>query len=309
MVLFLVRRAIAALVLVFAVTSAALLLAQFAPGDYASMFGRTPEQIASERHRLGLDLPPVQQYARWLRRSLTLDLGESFQYQQPVLGLVLERGINTAKLAACALIVATLIGIPSGIVTGSRRSGLLPRLVRGASLLLLSVPPLISSLVLVTLAARTGWLPVSGMDGPRHLILPTLALALPVAAALERLQAQSIGDALQRPSAMAARARGIPATRVVWRHGWRQSLGPILAVYGVVVGSLFSGSFAVEIVTSWPGLGALMRDALMARDTYVVAGCAAAGAVCLAAGVLAGDIAHALADPRVRANAGATPGA
>src|SRR4029077_9300017 len=132
--------------------------------------------------------------------------------------------------------------------------------------------------------------------------------ALPVAAALERLQSQSIAESLRRPSAMAARARGIPDRRVVWRHGWRQSLGPILAIYGVIVGSLFSGSFAVEIVTSWPGLGALMRDALMVRDTYVVAVCAAAGAVCLAAGVLAGDIAHALADPRVRGAAGERSG-
>jgi peptide/nickel transport system permease protein len=86
---------------------------------------------------------------------------------------------------------------------------------------------------------------------------------------------------------------------VVWRHAWRQSLAPILAVYGVIVGSLFSGSFAVEIVTSWPGLGELMREALMARDTYLVAGCAAAGAVFLAAGILAGDVLHAVTDPRV----------
>ena len=102
-----------------------------------------------------------------------------------------------------------------------------------------------------------------------------------------------------RPSTTAARARGIPDRRIVWRHGWRQSLGPVLAIYGVIVGSLFSGSFAVEIVTSWPGLGELMRQALMARDTYLVAGCAAAGAAFLAAGVLAADVAHALVDPRI----------
>ena len=173
-------------------------------------------------------------------------------------------------------------------------------MLRGLSLLVLSVPPLIGSLVLLTIAARTGWLPVSGMDGPRHLVVPTLALGLPIAALLERLQSQSIAESMRRPSLPAARARGIPERRVIWRHGWRQSLGPLLAIYGVIVGSLFSGSFAVEIVTSWPGLGQLMREALMARDTYLVAGCAAAGAAFLAAGVLAGDLAHAIADPRVR---------
>jgi peptide/nickel transport system permease protein len=300
MLLFLVRRAIAALVLVFAVTSGALLLAQLAPGDYSGQFATSREQIAQERHRLGLDLPAGQQYTRWLRRLVTLDLGESFQYQRPVLGLVREHAANSALLALTALIVATVLGIPSGIVTGSRRGGLLPRLLRGASLLLLSVPPLISSLVLLTIAARTGWLPVSGMGGVRHLVVPTLALALPIAATLERLQSQSIGDVLARPAALAARARGIPAVRLVWRHGWRQSLGSVLAIYGVIIGSLLSGSFAVEVVTSWPGLGDLMRNALVMRDTNLVAGCAAAGAVGLALGVLAADVAHALVDPRVR---------
>ncbi|HYT75756.1 MAG TPA: ABC transporter permease [Vicinamibacterales bacterium] len=299
MIGFLARRALGAVLLVFAVTSGALLLAQFAPGDYASQFGQNAAQLAAERHRLGLDLPVGRQYARWLKRSITLDLGESFQYQRPVAALVGEKALNTAKLATTALLVATLIGIPWGVVTGSRRGGLLIRALRGASLVLLSVPPLISSLVLLTIAARTGWLPVSGMGGISHLIVPTLALALPIAAVLERLQSQSIADVLARPAAVAAQARGIPRGRIVWRHGWRQSLGPILAIYGIIIGTLFSGSFAVEIVTSWPGLGELMRQALISRDTYLVAGCAAAGAAFLAAGVLVADVAHALADPRV----------
>lgn len=300
---FLLRRCLGALLLVFAATSGALLLAQLAPGDYAAGIGRDPAQIAAERHRLGLDRPLAEQYARWLRRSLTLDLGESFKYQQPVTGLVRERAANTAVLATSALLVATLLGIPWGVFTGTRAGGG-ARVLRGLSLLLLSVPPLISSLVMLTIAARTGWFPVSGMGTVRHLVVPTLALALPIAALLERIQSQSIAESMQRPATGAARARGIPEARVIWRHGWRQSLGPILAIYGVIVGTLFSGSFAVEIVTSWPGLGALMRDALMARDTYLVAGCAAAGAAFLAAGILAGDLAHAFVDPRVRVEDG-----
>jgi len=298
LVRFLAWRAAGALLLVFAVASGAVLLAQLAPGDYAAEFGRSPEYVAAERHRLGLDRPIAEQYGRWLRRAATLDLGVSLQTELPVAPLVRARARNTAALAAIALALATAIGIPCGIVTGSR-GGVLPRLIRGLSLLLLSVPPLITSLVLLMVAAATGWLPVSGMDGPRNFVVPALALALPVAATLERLQSQSIAGVLRRPAAAAALARGIPPARVVWRHGWRQSLGPVLAVYGVIVGSLFSGSFAVEIVTSWPGLGDLMRTALFARDTNLVAGCAAAGAAFLALGVLAADAAHALADPRV----------
>jgi ABC-type dipeptide/oligopeptide/nickel transport system permease component len=295
---FLAWRLAAAALLVFAVASGAVLLAQLAPGDYASALGRDPAYVAAERHRLGLDLPVAQQYGRWLRRSLTFDLGVSLQTEEPVGPRVRERARNTAALAAVALLAATAIGIPCGIFTGSR-GGAASRLLGAASLVLLAVPPLITSLVLLTIAAATGWLPVSGMDGPRHFVVPALALALPVAASLERLQSQAIADVLRRPAALAARARGIPAGRVVWRHAWRQSLGPVLAVYGVTVASLFSGSFAVELVTSWPGLGDLMLSGLMARDTNLVAGCAAAGAAFLAASVLAADVAHVLVDPRL----------
>ena len=299
---FLLRRILSALVLVFAVASGAQLLAQLAPGSYSDRTGRSAEEIARERHRLGLDQPIATQYASWLRHSITLDFGESFYYQLPVAKLVGDRARNTATLAASALVVATLIGIPWGVLTGSRR-GILTAVLRMTSLLLLSVPPLVSALILLTMAARTGWLPVSGMGGVSHLVIPTLALALPIAATLERLQAQSIAEALARPSTLAARARGIDDSRILWRHAFRQSLAPMLAIYGIVIGSLFSGSFAVEIVTSWPGLGALMLQALIARDTYLVAGCAAAGAAFLAFGVLASDVIHLLVDPRLDASA------
>jgi peptide/nickel transport system permease protein len=296
---FMLRRVAGAIALVFIVASGALLLAQLAPGDYSSQVGEDPAVRAAERARLGLDRPLAEQYATWLRRSLTLDLGDSFQYRRPVRTLVGERAANTALLAALALVLATGLGIPCGIVTGSRGRGFVVASIRAASLLLLSIPPLVTSLVLVTLAVRTGFAPISGSLFGSRLIVPALALALPLAATLERLQSQALNEALQRPTVTAALARGIPTSRVIWRHAWRLSLGPILAIYGVMIGSLFSGSFAVEIATSWPGLGELMRQALLSRDTYLVAGCAAAGALFLAAGVLGADVLHAAIDPRI----------
>jgi peptide/nickel transport system permease protein len=296
---FMLRRVAGAIALVFIVSSGALVLARLAPGDYSSQVGEDPAVRAAERARLGLDRPVAEQYATWLRRTLTLDLGDSFQYRRPVRTLVGERAANTALLASLALVLATTLGIPCGIVTGSRSRGLLASSIRTASLLLLSIPPLVTSLVLVTLAVRTGFAPISGSLIGSRLIVPALALALPLAATLERLQSQALNEALQRPTVTAALARGIPRSRVIWRHAFRLSLGPILALYGVMIGSLFSGSFAVEIATSWPGLGDLMRQALMSRDIYLVAGCAAAGALFLAAGVLAADVLHAAIDPRV----------
>lgn len=296
---FVLGRLAAAALLVVVVSSGAQLLAQLAPGDYFGTFAVDARTAAAERHRLGLDRPAARQYGTWLSRTLRLDFGESLYYRQPVLPLVRDRAANTAVLALAALLVATLLGVPAGVFTGSRGGGFLPGLVRALSIVLVSVPPLITSLLLLTLAARTGWLPVSGMGGLDHLVVPALALGLPLAATIQQLQAQALRQALARPSTVAAVARGVPRRRVVWIHGWRLSLGPLLAIYGIIAGSLFSGSFAVEMVTSWPGLGDLMRNALVARDTFLVAGCAAAGALLLAIAIVAADLAHAALDPRV----------
>ena len=140
-------------------------------------------------------------------------------------------------------------------------------------MLLLSMPPLLTSLVLVFLAARTGWLPVGGMSSVdagrrhagifcRHMVVPVLALALPLSAMFERLQAQAMGDTIGQPFVLATLARGVPPARIVWRDALKPALRPVVSVYGLVVGTLLSGSFAVEIITSWPGLGQLMLNAL-----------------------------------------------
>jgi peptide/nickel transport system permease protein len=133
-----------------------------------------------------------------------------------------------------------------------------------------------------------------------HLPLPTLALALPVAAMLERLQSQATSETLRQPFMLATLARGVPVGRLVWRDALRASLRPVASIYGLVVGGLLSGSFVVEIVTSWPGLGRLMYDGLRARDLYLVAGCAAAGSVFLALATIVSDLALAATDPRAQ---------
>jgi peptide/nickel transport system permease protein len=315
---YLARRLVAAALLVAVVSSGALLLTRLAPGDYASDLygpGASAEQLARERARYGLDQPLGRQYLAWMARAVRLDFGVSVVYHRPVIELIRQRAANTCLLAVVALLLTTALGLPAGIVTGSRRRGALPSLIRGASLVLLSLPSLVTSLLLVLVAARTGWLPTGGMqaagawdagvtaglaDLARHLVLPSLALALPLAAMIERVQSQSMGDTLGMPFAVSARARGVPARRLVWRDALRPSLGPVASIYGYILGSLLSGSFVVEVVMAWPGLGRLMYDALRARDLYLVAGCAAAGASFLAAGSLASDLFQAWADPRLR---------
>jgi len=310
---YLARRLAFALFLVIAVSSASLVLARLAPGDYVtgSLGTQASRQtIEQVRARYGLNKSIGAQYREWLAAAIRLDFGRSMQYDRPVREIIPERAANTAVLALTALVLATVVGVPLGIVAGSRRGGVLPATIRSASVVLLSMPPLLTSLFLVFVAARTGWLPIAGMrsatvppGGPmldllRHLVVPAAAIGLPLAAVLERLQAQAMSEVIGEPFVVAAIARGVPQSRVVWRSALKAALRPVAAVYGLIVGTLLSGSFAVEVITAWPGLGSLMLQALRTRDVYLVAGCAGAGAVFLAVGTLISDLALGLVDPR-----------
>jgi peptide/nickel transport system permease protein len=310
---YLARRLAFAVVLVVAVSSGSFVLARLAPGDFvsATSVGHvSPEAIERQRARFGLDKSLAAHYRDWLGAAVRLDFGDSMLYDRPVRGMIAERAANTAVLAVAALVLATTIGLPLGIVAGSRPAGAIPSAIRSASLLLLSMPPLLTSLFLVFIAARTGWFPIAGMrsatpppggatlDLLHHLVVPSLAIALPLAAVLERLQAQSMRETIAEPFVLAALARGVPWSRVVWRSALKAALRPVVGVYGLIVGTVLSGSFAVEVITAWPGLGSLMLQALRARDIYLVAGCAAAGAAFLALGTLFADLVLAIVDPR-----------
>jgi len=307
MIGYIARRLAFAIVLIFAVSSASLMLTRFAPGDYVTeTLGGTErrEVLEAARARYGLNRSFGAQYRDWLAGALHLDFGRSMQYDRPVTELIPERARNTGILALTALVVATLIGLPLGVVTGTRPRGLVPATIRGASILLLSMPPLLTSLFLVFLSAKSGWLPVGGMTTSSgeglltHMIVPVAALALPLIAMFERLQSQAMSDTVSQPYVVATFGRGVPLSRVIWRDALKNALRPIASIYGLVVGTLLSGSFAVEAVTAWPGLGGLMLGALRARDVYLVAGCAAAGSVFLAIGTLMSDAALAILDPR-----------
>jgi peptide/nickel transport system permease protein len=314
---FLVRRVAFALVLVACASSTAFLLTRTAPGDLTAQLGPLAKasEVAAMRARYGLDRPVVVQWAQWATRAVRLDLGDSFLYNRPVTSVLGGAAVNTAVLAIAALALAVGSGIFLGVVAGSGRSPVVRMAIRALSAVCVSLPPLLTSLIFVFIAARSGLVPAGGMssagasamswsawllDVAWHLPLPALALALPIAATLERLQSQSMTEVIEQPFVAAARARGVPDGTIVWRHAWPVSLRPVCAILGVAIGTLLSGSFVVEYVTSWPGLGRLMYEALRARDIYLVAGCAAAGSLFLACGTLVGDLLLAAVDPRVR---------
>jgi peptide/nickel transport system permease protein len=212
-----------------------------------------------------------------------------------------------------ALLLAVVIGLPPALVAARRPHSIAARGIRAISLVLLSVPPFVGALLLVLIAARSGWLPAGGMTSGAnltglpwltdllwHLPLPALALALPLAATFERQQTTALAEALAMPAVQAARARGVGEAQIVRRHAWRLSLKPVLALGGLAMAALLGGAFVVETIAAWPGLGRLTHDALRARDVPMVAGCAVAGASVLAIGLFVSDVLTAMADPRVR---------
>jgi peptide/nickel transport system permease protein len=322
---YLARRLLWALVMMWLVASLALLLGRLAGSDIIAQrfgIGGKGELIEAERHSLGLDRPLPVQYLSWLGGLARLDLGTSSMYGRPVGGLVATATRNTALIATLAFLLAVLVGLPLGLITGSR-GGILTGAIRTISLLLISAPPLLTSLLLVWLSSASGLGPIGGMTSSNgatsgvgfaldllaHLPLPVLALALPFAATLERVQSEALARALKDPAVSAARARGVSRGALVWRHAWRLGAGPVVAVCGLMAGTLLSGSFAVELVTSWPGLGKLTTDAMLARDIYLSAGCAMAATLLLSVGVVSADFIAALIDPRVLSADDAAAGA
>lgn len=275
--------------LVFLAFVGAYLLTAVAPGDPLAEGLRSRERTEATRERLGLNDPIPIRLATRLSRLAVLDFGTSLRYDRPVLTLVTERTASTVQAGVLALLFALAIGIPAGVAGSRARWPLLRNAIRIVSIGLLSMPALVVALMLAVLVSGTG-VPA--------LAVMVIALALPAAAIIERLQARAM-DAVQDDICLdAARARGIPEARITWRHAWPLSLSSVLGVVGVLAGHLLSGALAIELVTARSGLGSLTYDALMARDFDLAAGCAAAAALLVSLATLAADVTQMWIDPR-----------
>jgi len=317
---FLIRRLLQAIPILLGVTALTFLLLQLAPGDVLSQFSQNPtiaaETLDSMRHRFGLDRPWYVQYLLYLRNvALRLDFGESFTRHQPVFAVIREGLGNTLLLSGAAALITWGLAIPLGAWAAARRGRRVDRLLTALASVGLAVPELLSGLLLLLIAARTGWFPVGGMheagwerlgwwargvDVLRHLALPALVVGLvPLAARMRQMRAQLL-DTLHQDYITAARARGLSETRVLFRHALRNALNPMITLFGLTLGALVSGSFVAEVVFSWPGLGRITMEALLAEDRYLVMGAVLMSTVVLTAGNLVADLLLAVAEPRLR---------
>ncbi len=316
---YVLRRLIQLVPLLLGISTLTFALIRLAPGDYLSTLAENPQippgTIEAMRHRFGLDRPWYVQYALYLDRVvLHLDLGESFSRQQRVTEVLWTGLGNTLILALAAALVTWGLAIPLGVLAAVRRNTAVDRALGVAGYLGLSVPEILSCLLLLMLAVRTGWFPAGGMrslewdqlgwggkalDLARHLVLPALAVGIvPLASRMRQMRA-SLLDVLRLDYVVTARAKGLGEGRVILKHALRNALNPLITLFGYTLGALVSGSLVAEIVFAWPGLGRITYEAILARDQYLVMGSVLMAAVVLVLGNLVADLLLAAADPRL----------
>ncbi len=317
---YVLRRLLQLVPLLLGVAAVTFALLHAAPGDYLSDWALNPTVSAATvdamRHRFGLDRPWPVQFLLYLRNIfLHFDFGESFSRHEPVFVALREGLANTLLLAVSAAVITWGLAIPLGVWAGARQHGAVDRGLSLLAFLGLSVPEVLSGLLLLMLAARTGWFPVGGMRtldwetlGPlqragdllRHLALPALVVGLvPLAGRMRQMRA-SLLDVLRLEYVTTARAKGVGEGGVVFRHALRNALNPLITLFGFTLGSLVSGSLVAEILFAWPGLGRITYEALESRDTYLVMGSVLMTSVVLVLGNLVADLLLAAADPRIR---------
>jgi ABC-type dipeptide/oligopeptide/nickel transport system permease component len=280
------------------------LLAHIVPGDpVAQMLGEGArvEDLRQLRHALGLDLPLLTQYGRYIAGVLHGDLGESFRFQQPVLKVVAQHYPATILLAFVSLLVCAAIAIPAGVLAAHRRGERTDHVVGILTLLGLSIPNFaLGPILILVFSVILGWLPVSGRGGISHLILPAFTLGAALAAILTRMVRSSVIEELSADYVRTARAKGLSESAVLFRHAFRNALIPILTILGLQFGTLLAGTIVTESIFSWPGIGRLAVQAITARDYPLLQGCILLIAVSYVVVNLLTDFLYAVVDPRVR---------
>ena len=319
---YVLKRLLQAIPLLLGISALTFTLMKLAPGDFLDQMADDPmvsaERVAAMRHAFGLDRPAWQQYLYYLRNVAHGDFGESFARHQPVFVVLREALGNTLLLAIAAALVTWCLAIPLGTLAAVRQHRFADRATSVVAFLGLSIPEVLSGLLLLLLAARTGWFPVGGMhsldwddlgffgkalDLGKHLLLPAVVVGLTPLASRMRQMRGSLLEVLPLDYVTAARAKGLGEGTVVTKHALRNALNPMITLFGYTLGSLVSGAFVAEVVFGWPGLGRVTLDALQAHDQYVVLGAVLLAALVLVAGNLVAHLMLAAADPRIRHDA------
>ncbi len=314
---FIVRRLLAVIPLLLAISVLSFILIRVAPGkpivtyeDPRGSHQLTAEELQRIYDKLGLNDPLYVQYWRWLRNVLRGNLGYSLTTKRPVAEIMAQRIPNTLRLTVVAMLVTLLLAIPLGVISGRYQNSLFDQVASVVTFVGFSMPNFWLALMLIYLfGVNLKWLPIMGMSPIgesgwwaqlKHMILPVTTFVLVDVGGWMRYQRAGVIEAMHEDYTRTARAKGLPERVVFFRHVWRNALLPIVTFLGLSISSLISGSFLVEFVFAWPGMGRLGVEAALARDYTVVMAVTMLSALLVMIGNLIADVTYALIDPRIR---------
>ncbi len=319
MLKYIIRRLIIMIPELFVISFLVFMIMWAAPGDFLDQYRMdpsvSPQFLESLEKELGLDKPPIVQYGIWLKDILTGNFGYSFYYRQPVSKLIWGRVFATVILSLSSFFFSWTLGIITGVFSALKKYSIWDKILTVVAFSGIAIPGFFLALLLLYIAANTGWFPISGMvsinhsqmsAGERfkdimwHLILPTIALGFGGFATLMRYMRGSLLDVLNEDYVTFARAKGLPERKVIYKHALRNAINPMITFLGYSISGLLGGAVIIENIFAWPGMGRLVYQALIQQDVYLVMASAMISAVMLVIGNLIADILLAAVDPRVR---------
>jgi len=317
---FVLKKLVQVIITLFGVATFNFLLFRILPGNPIRLLARagrlTPEAIARLQILFGLDKPLPVQYLYYLNNLLRGELGYSLTYRRPVAEILSERITNTLILLAAATVIIIIIGVGAGVVSAVRRGTRLDSSLVITSLVFWSLPTFWTGLILVILlGVYFKVFPISGistlgvsfsnpieltLDIGKHLVLPTITLAIVTMGEFMLITRSTLVDVLTEDYILTARAKGLPFRKLLWKHGVPNALLPIITTTAIYVSLVLGGDIQVETIFSWPGMGRLMYDAVLRRDyTILEASFLLFAATIILANFLS-DLLYMLVDPRVR---------
>jgi peptide/nickel transport system permease protein len=309
---YILRRIVQMIPVVLGVLIVVFLMLKLTPGDpAAAILGiqATPEELARVRHAMGLERPWHVQFTLWLADALRGDLGVSYISKKPVSELILTRLPVTLELTLFAMLLATVVALPAGIISASRRYTGLDYTITGFALFGVSIPSFWFAILLILLfSLRLNWLPASGyvpwsrgvVPHIKSLIMPGVALGLFLAGALTRFSRASMTETLVQDYIRTAHAKGLSKGSVLWGHALKNALIPTVTVLGIQFGALLGGAIIIETIFAFPGVGTMMLVAVNQRDYPVVQGVTLVIALAFMFSNLIVDVIYTWLNPRIR---------
>ena len=310
---YIIKRILGLIPVLLLVSIFSYFIIQAAPGDPVDNYvrpGMTQEQIEAVKEEYGLNGNIVEQYLNWLKHVLQGDLGTSIYKHRPVTEMIAERLPATLMMMGAALLISIVVSIPLGLWAGLHKNKLVDKIISVITYLGISIPPFWFAMILVLFfALELHWFPTGGMrtvnvettaDLLWHLVLPSIVLSLNNMATFTKYIRSNTISQLEEDYVVTAISKGTSKNKVLFKHVLKNCLLPIITLVGINIAGLVCGSFVIENVFSWPGIGRLAMEAVGNRDYPVIMGYTMFSCLILITGNLIADVLYAVADPRIR---------